>query len=253
MYVTECAEDFEGTMGNIIAEEALRSGIDRNDISGTELETIINRLLEDALRRDVFRIFSFGDKNSGSTDYDQTDGLWTRLIADAGSGESYCVQQTGTFGTGALADDKALAEFKAAYEGANNILDQIPENQKAFYVTRSVYDNLVSSYESVSTGSDLQVTFQQDGIPVVRYRGVPVVKVSFWDESLADTDNPLNGTVEHLLLYTTMENHVIGVGDTADLNRIDGWYSKDYDLDKFDSKMRMGYNYLHCDLQVIAV
>ena len=25
------------------------------------------------------------------------------------------------------------------------------------------------------------------------------------------------------------------------------------DLYKFDSKMRMGYNYLHCDLQVIAV
>ena len=43
-------------------------------------------------------------------------------------------------------------------------LDQLPEADKKFYVTRSVYDNLVASYESVSTGSDLQVGYQQDGI-----------------------------------------------------------------------------------------
>ena len=251
MFVTECAEDFEGQLGNWIAEEALRSGIDRNDISGTQLETIIDTLLQDALRRDTFRIASFGDKTSGSTDYDQTDGLWTKLIADSGEGLSYCVQK-GADISGSLADGDALAALKAVYQGSSNILDQIPVNQKYFAVTRSVYDNLVSSYESVSTGSDLQVSYQTDGIPNVMYRGVEIKKVASWDTDLADTANPLNGAVENLILYTTAENHVLGVGDTADLNRIEGWYSKDDDLYKFDSKMRFGYNYLHCDLSTIA-
>ena len=187
-----------------------------------------------------------------SPDYNSMNGVWPTLIANSGSGDSYCVRRTTDFGTGPLADGDALAAFKAAYEGADNILDQMGETQKRFYVTRSVFDNLVSSYESVSTGSDLQVTYQVDGIINVRYRGVPVQKISAWDQDLADTDNPLNGTVEHLLLYTTRENHVLGVEDTADLNRIRSWYSLDDDKYKFDSKMRVGYNYLHCDLTVIA-
>jgi hypothetical protein len=252
MFVEECAEEFETATGNILAEEWLKSGVDVNDISGTQLEATINTMLEDALRRDVFRIVSFGDTSDADNDFNQLEGLWAQLIANSGGGTSYCVNKVASFGTATLSAGEALAAFKAAYEGADAILDQIPEAQKRFYVTRSVFDNLVSSYESVSTGSDLQVGYLADGIPIVRYRGVEVVKISAWDESLADTANPLNGTTSHLLLYTTRENHVLGVENSADLNRIRSWYSLDDDKYKFDSKMRIGYNYLHCDLQTIA-
>lgn len=252
MFVEFCAEDFEGSVGNWLAEQALKSGVDVDDISGTQINQIISGLLEDSLRRDEFRIISFGDTNDADADWSQMDGLWTTLLANDGEGTSYCVNKTSSFGTGALTDGEALAAFKAAYVGADSILDAIPENQKAFYVTRSVYDNLVASYESISTGSDLQVSWNVDGIPVVRYRGVPVMKISAWDDYLADATNPLFGDIEHLLLYTTRENHVLGVENTADLNRIRSWYSRDDDKYYFDSKMRVGYNYLHCDLQTIA-
>jgi len=252
MFVQECAETFEGTVGNILAEEWLRDGEDRNDISGTQLQSTIDTLLEDALRRDLFRIFSFGDLASVSPDYSQMQGLWPTLIANSG-GPGYCIPRPGTaLGNGDLASGVALEALKAVYQGANNILDQMPENMKAFWVTRSIYDNLVSSYESVSTGSDLQVTLQTDGIPVVRYRGVVVNKVASWDEDLSDLDNPLNGVVSHLILYDTRDNNVVGVANEGDLNRIDGWYSKDDDIYNFASKMRMGYNFVHCDLASIA-
>ena len=252
MFVEQCAEEFETSVGNILAEQWLKSGVDVNDIGGTELYNTINRLLEDSLRRDAFRIISFGDTLDADADWNQLDGLWTTLIANSGGGASYCVNRTGSFGTGSLAAGKALAELKAAYEGADAILDEIPNNLKAFYVTRSVYDNLVSSYESVSTGSDLQVGYQIDGVPFVRYRGVDVVKISAWDQYLADSTSPLFSTTRHLILYTTKENHVLGVENSADLNRIRGWYSLDDDKYYFDSKMRVGYNYVHCDLQTIA-
>lgn len=252
MFLQECAEEFQGSMGSVLSEQWLKDGVDINDISGTELLRIIDAKIEEALRLDLFDAVSFGDSSDPDAVYGIFDGLWTTLIANSGSGDSYCVQRTSTFGTGALSAGDALAAVQAANEGASAILDQIPENQKAFYVTRSVWDNLYNSYSSVSTGSDLQVGYTQDGIPNLRYKGIPVVKISRWDQSLADANNPLNGTYEHLLLYTTRENHVLGVQNQADLNRVRGWYSLDDDVYNFDSKMRVGYNYVHCDLTVIG-
>lgn len=251
-FLEECAETFEGNVGNILAEQWFKTGADVNDISGTDLQRTINQLIEDAARRNLFKIASFGDTNSGSDKYDQLDGLWTTLLANDGSGTSYCVNKVASFGTGSLSAGEALSALEAAYEGADEILDQIPESEKRFYVTRSVYDNYFNSLQSATTGSDNQVTYTQDGIPVLRYRGVVVEKISAWDKFLRETDNPLNGTVEHLLLYTTKQNHVLGVENSGDLNRIRGWYSIDDDKYRFDGKMRVGYNYIHCDLQTIA-
>lgn len=252
MFLQECAEEFEGSVGNILAEQWLKDGVNINDIGGTELQRVVNNRIEDALRLNVFDLVSFGDDSDPDAFYGIMEGLWPTLIANSGGGTSYCVNRTSTIGTGTLASNAAIGYLKAAYEGADAILDQIPENQKSFSVTRSIFDNLISTYESTSTGSDLQVSWNKDGIPQVRYRGVPVVKISQWDKALADANNPLNGTVEHLVLYTTRDNHVLGVQNQADLNNVRGWYSIDDDVYNFDAKMRLGYNYVHCDLTVIA-
>lgn len=254
MYMEQCSEEFEGSIGNILAEEFLKDGNAINDIGGTQIQSIINRVLEDALRRDIFNLVCFGDSNDADAFYGIMDGYITTLLANDGpvGGSGYCVQRAADLGTGALAADAAITAMEAAYNDADSTLDQIPENQKYFQATRSVFNNLLKSYESTSTGSDLQVTMQMEGVPNVRYRGVPVKKISEWDNALSDAANPLNGTVEHLLVYTTKENHVLGVQNQSDLNKIDGWYSKDDDVYKFASKMRAGYNYVHCDQTVIA-
>lgn len=250
MLVQECAEEFEGATSNILAENWLKDGVDINDITGTQLETVINTVVEDALRRDIFNIVSWGDASDADPFYSIMEGLWPTLVTGVGSGD--VTRATTVLGVGALAPGAALASMKEVYEESDAILDQLPENQKVFAVTRSVFDNLVSSYESVSTGSDLQVGYQQDGIPQVRYRGVPVIKISQWDAALADATNPNNGVIEHAILYTTRENHVLGVQNTADLNRVRGWYSIDDDVYNFDAKMRLGYNYVHSGLTTVA-
>ena len=170
--------------------------------------------------------------------------LWTKLIAGVAD---YCVERIGDFNDTLVADE-ALGILKGMYEGAPAILDQVGEADKKFYVTRSVYDNLVSSYESVSTGSDLQVGYQADGIPVVRYRGIEVVKVTQWDQAISLFSLP----DPNRALYTTPMNHMVGFETTSDVTNLDIWYSKDDDLTKVRGKYRMGYEYKHCDLQVIA-
>jgi hypothetical protein len=253
-----CKDDFIQTIkvGNNLAETMLRDGIEEFDPSGTQIQSIIDNLVNDALRRDTFRIFSFGDTADADTDYNMLDGLWTQLIANSGTGSSYCVRKTDSLGTGTLADGAALAALKATYEGSAIILKQLPKNLKYFAVTGSVYENLLSSYESNTTGSDLQFTNlvngQGDSEARLSYRGIAVVPVYSWDADLADTANPLNGTVEHLILYTTRDNHVAGFKRQEDSERISGWYERKDRKFYVEGFYRMGYTYIHCDLQSIA-
>ena len=101
-----CIDDFNGILDSTFSHlsEELNDGVDMFDPSGTFLQTAINRILEDALRRDVFRRAMFAAQDSADADYNTIDGLWTRLI-DTSGGSNYCVRRaTGTsLGTGALA------------------------------------------------------------------------------------------------------------------------------------------------------
>lgn len=253
-----CKDDFESNFtGNNLSEEMLRNGINEFDPSGTEIQTIINQLVNDTMRRDTFRIFSFGDKASLSTDFDQIDGLWTQLIGNSGSGDSYCVRRVGpALGTDDLAEGAALSVLKEAYKNSATILKRKNNREKRFYVTGSIYENLMDSYESNTTGGEKQflnlVEGQGEQGSALRYRGIDVFPVYAWDDSLKDIDNPLNGTTSHLLLYTIRENHIAGFKNIEDSERISGWYERKDRKYYIEGFYRMGYTYIHCDLQTIA-
>lgn len=251
-----CKDDFEQsiTTGNHLAERWLKSGIDSFNPDGTEIKNIIVDQIADALRRDIFRRMSFGDTASGSDDYDTIDGMITKLVAGV---DEYCVKRTSTpLGISALSSGAALNALKEAYEESSNILKQTPKAMKTFYVTGSVYENLLSSYESNTTGSEamfLNLTKGQgDSESDISYRGIPVMPIYAWDDALADADCPLNGTTSHLVVYTTKKNHFMGVHMAKDLNRVEGWYERKDRKYYFESFMVYGYNYVHCDLQTIA-
>jgi len=75
--------------------------------------------------------------------------------------------------------------------------------------------------------------------------------VNLWDVWLQDSNNPLYATTRHLILLTTKANHILGVEQGADLNKIEGWYERKDRKFYYEADMKMGYNYLHCDLQTI--
>ena len=88
----------------------------------------------------------------------------------------------------------------------------------------------------------------QDGIQVVRYRGVEVIKLTQWDEALA----AFSLLSTHKLLYTTPTNHIVGIEKAGDETKADVWYSKDDDIVKTSVKYRMGYQYRAAGFTVIA-
>jgi ATP-dependent Clp endopeptidase proteolytic subunit ClpP len=258
-----CKDDFTDQLTGVynhLAQEWLKSGIDSFDPTGTPISAVIDQILSDALRRDVFQRVSFAAGNSSSTNYNQIDGLWDRLI-DSSGGSNYCVVRGGSaFGTGTLAAGAALTALETVYAASNPLLKQMIGKTK-FYVTGSVYDNYVNSL--IGTGNVSANQFQNtiDGVNGslnltvgggVNYKGIPVIPVRFWDVSLQDSSNPLFATTRHLILLTVKENHILGVEQGKDLNRIDGWYERKDRTFYYESDMKFGYNYLHCDLQSIA-
>ena len=252
-----CKDDFTDYLTNsynYLAQEMLKSGVESFDPSGTPVATMINRLIEDALRQDVFRRISFGDTGSASADFDTIDGVWTQLIADSGTASTYCVRRaSGTsLGTSALAAGEALDTLEKVYAQSANILKALPTNKKAMFVTGSIWDNYFNSLAANGAVTEQAFSNLVNGVNSLTFKGIPVVPVRIWDTMLEDVDNPLNATTRHLVLYTTKDNHRIGVENGGDLNRVEGFYDRTDRKYYFEADMKFGYTYLHCDLQTIA-
>jgi len=250
-----CKDDFTQQLAsryNNLAQEWLKTGINSFDPSGTPVARVIDQVIETGLRRDIARRIFFGDQDSSSADWNTINGVWPRLI-DTSGGSNYCVRRAGSaLGTGSISDANALAALKAAWDYSSNLLKS-NKSKLRFYVTGSVYDGYVSSLQSVSSGfTELAYTALIDGVRTVTYNGIPVIPVRLWDEFLADSTNPLYATTRHLVLLTMKENHIIGVENTADLNKVEGWYERKDRKYYFEGNMKFGYQYLHCDLSTIV-
>lgn len=257
MYEGWCKDDFTGQLSgsyNFLAQEWLKTGEASFDPAGTPIDKIIVQQLKDALRRDIFQRVSFAAGNSSSANYNQFDGLWDRLIDSSGA-SNYCVYRYGSaLGTGTLSASTANDYFTGIFNNSNLLLKQegIDSGEAQFVVTRSVWENYYAYLVAVGSVSNDEYNNYIKGINRLTFRGIPVIPVSFWDQSLADTNNPLNTTTRHLILFTLKRNHILGVESEADLNNIQSWYEMKDSKRYYRADMKLGYQYLHCDLQTIA-
>ena len=241
VHFQQCKDEFESHF----LEDWLDDGLAGRELS-TKLRGVLNGLVLDAMRRDNFRILSFGDLTAVSNDYNQMDGLWTWIIANT---TDYCVPRINTLGTGNLAAGTALTVLRELYEGAAIVLKQLPNNQKGFYVTGSLWENLLSSYESNTTGSDAQFALLQRGPDnSLTFRGIQVYPYYAWDNDLADLANPLNGTVEHLALYTTPSVHIAGMARESDMGQVRGYFWEENETYNLKAQYKMGYQSCLCEL-----
>ncbi len=254
-----CKTDFEELIntGNNLAEEFLRDGVDEWDPSGTEIQTIIDNLILDALRRDTFRIFFWGDTSDADTNWNQLDGVWTRLIAQNTPGNAYCVVRASTtIGIGTLAAGVALTALEELYTESAIVLKQLPNSEKYFAVTGSIYENLLASYEANVNGTERQFTNlfagQGDQGTELTYRGIRVIPIYKWDQDLEDPGNPQFDIVRHAILYTTRDNHIAAINTVNAMGDASGFYNRAEREYWIESHFRMGYNFVCCDLQSIA-
>ena len=257
MYLGWCKDDFTKQLTgsfNVFGQEWLKTGNDSFDPAGTPIDRIVMDQLKDALRRDTFQRMFFAAKSSSNANFNQIDGYWTNLINDSGA-SNYCVYRAGSpLGIGTLSTDTSLTLFKNMYNNSNRLLKQevIDKGISEIKCTRSVWENYYDSLVAAGSVAESEYMNLLNGIKTLTFRGIPITPVPFWDESLADSNNPLNGTTRHLAILTYKNNHIFGVENEGDLNRIDSWFERKDNKRYYRSNMIFGYQKIHCDLQTIA-
>lgn len=251
--VEECVDTWTDT----IFAEAMKRGVAVDDLSNTIIDEVIRTQLAKGIASDIHRIFWFADANDADADWNHFDGLISLFLdASASIGAANFIDMDGTAfeSTDALATDGALGLMKQMYSAMNKALRMM--NDKRFYVTYSVYDNLMETYEDTQSGVGLLRLI--DGSSQLSFRGIPVVAVPEWDSSLADSTNPhYTGSGlsigSNLIVLTTPQNLVVGTDVTAPSNEFKYRYNDD-DSEKLKviSKFKLGAQFVHPELVSIA-
>jgi hypothetical protein len=244
LYLEQCYDVFENT----VMEELLKTGVEEADLSGTVIQGIINELIATNLKSEFFRLFSFGDKDSGINDYyNSVDGLWPTLI-DAAT--TYEVQREADItALSQTVGERTFDYLRTIHENAPILLKQVPNNQKKFYVTGKMYENLMTTYEDTDMAAVGITARVENGVMSLMFRGIDVVPVYAWDQWI-EADGLGNNC---RMLYTSTDNHVIGIENASDRDAYRVRLDEDLDIMKYRAKFKLGYNFVFGDFTVIKI
>jgi hypothetical protein len=146
------------------------------------------------------------------------------------------------------AGSRALDYLRELWEGAPLILRQIPPARRVFAVTENVFNNLLQTYQDKTLDGGGLLLLTENGRQALSFNGVPVVAFPSWDADI-EADS-LGNNVR--ILYTTLENHVIGIDATSDDSKYMIWVDEYTDEYNIRMKYKMGYQYILSDLQAIS-
>ena len=215
----QCTDEFFGTY----IEEMYRNGADVMNIEGTMLaDAIVNRAVK-GIASDVVRLAWGGDDSTAN--YQGVTG-WMKLMGDDATVLAARTELSAVAPTAPTAGE-SLSLLRKMYDDAPAALQQVPATDKKIYVTPKTYNAYLSNLEG--TSADLAITNQQDGLLVVKFRGVEIVPMYEWDTILADLDPAMflrggvNGTEG--ACYCAVDNLIIG----SDVTDPEGSFKVFYD------------------------
>lgn len=246
-----CEAEFSAIC-TVLIDKYIGMGVDAYEIQ-SNLQSIIFEQIVEQMQVDVMKVMFFGDNSLGagsSSIYSVIDGVFTHFFDNE---TAYCVQPINnvTFPNqhnSILAADNARDVIRAIYEQSSLILRALPPNQKAFWVTRSVWDNYLYSLET-NCCTEGSWKLQQDGTSKLYYRGIELIPLDFADLSLSsETGNPFYDEIRHFAILTAKSNHYMGVERASDLNNLTSCFDCRTNSNLFKGRMRFGYNFVQCDL-----
>ena len=239
----QCTDEFFGTY----IEEMYRNGVDVMNVEGTQLgDAIVNRAVK-GIAQDVVRL-AWGGDTAAAAGYTAFDG-WMKLMGADATVLAARTELSAVAPTAPTAGE-SLSLLRQMYDDAPAALQQVASSDKKIFVTPKTYNSYLSNLEG--TSADLAITNQQDGLLVVKFRGVELVPVYEWDTILADTDPAMflrggvNGTEG--ACYCAVENLIIG----SDVTDPEGSFKVFYDdLEEkmfFRGYFKLGVQFLYPSL-----
>lgn len=152
----------------------------------------------------------------------------------------------------ALAAGEAEDIFLSLWTNCNKILKNTPKAEKVLIVNDLVLDNYIAYLEGLGTEAANKLLV--DGQEYYTYRGIKILPLG-WDVHLEADFPHASGELygyPHRVIYTALNNLILGIDSANDFNKTDMWFNKDEEENRFRTKLIMGCNYVHNELMAVA-
>tara|TARA_R100001244_G_scaffold79343_2_gene62412 strand:- start:1586 stop:2692 length:1107 start_codon:yes stop_codon:yes gene_type:complete len=254
-----------------VVVESYKRGVNMQDLTGTELADVIINRIRDGIRHDLVRNMWAGDTAAAVIAIDCTydsmgDGLWVSLSAGNAINAGTQLREVTAVTTAAAnlvavgaAIDPPDADLllQTVFDTAPAELQQVPASEKRMFVTPNIYNAYYGSLTTIGVAGavDYSHSEAQSGVNYnrLRYRGVELVPIYEWDESLtalagathpalftaagAGTD-PTQGCI-----YIAKDNIFIGTDVSSPDNELKMFYDEVGEKMLIRAAFTMGFQY----------
>lgn len=255
-YIGDRYEECFATFMDTFAQWMLNVGVNKTDLTGTELATFIVEQMSDMIAEVYQRHFWFGDlgivagtnNNLGAGDvafFNAIDGIWAQVfdivtanasrlsstgLATKNGQASYALQK---FSTTDVTNQVVSLAMDSVWYDADMRLRSMNKSELIYYVSQSVYDQLEKERKAIS-GIELPYNRQENGLNTLSWNGITVMPVQLWDRMISayfgDDATPVKSVLPHRILLAPKSNLLLGVETSGTLSEMDAWYSKDNEV-----------------------
>lgn len=250
--------------------DKIQSYIEKFDIQGSELETFIAILIENAMKRTVQRAIWLGDKDVAEAEattsglavagnakfYNYIDGIWAQIFAEEGRVEKVTIDANalGTIALQETLEDGFADElFESMWAKADPRLKGSTDAK--FYVSGGIWENYRKYLKS--KGENFTIEYTVEGFQELKWAGRVVVNMeTVWDVDIkADfvantTDNTYY--LPNRAILTTPSNIPYASLNENDFTELETWYNRDDRVYKMAVGFTIDAKFLENYLAVVA-
>jgi hypothetical protein len=229
---------------------------------GIEFQNLLNLTLNDQVTGvvygDALRIFMLGDKTSTDKNYNSADGLRKKLLAATAGANS-----TGANGAyrGANLDITALTTDASGMEAVledlmtdcSNELQDIDDEQKAIYLTKTLYRLAKKSAQTLPTLENPKASAKLEydkATKQLTYDGIRIIELKVWEQYMKE-DFPLSSP--HLALYTVPSNIIWATDLESDMTTAEFKYEARLRINWYRVLFRLGAGFAYDTLVSFAI
>lgn len=247
-----CKKEFQAACNVLGDSDLIGDGLSGYEL-GNRLRTVIFNQVLEAARIELFKVIFLSNNSAGASStnvYTAIDGVFTKFFDSAAS---YCIKPTSNVlpngHDSVITSAEAVAALRSVWGSAQLLLKQLPSNQKALWVSGSVWE---AYYDAVINDCCVEGSWQagQNGLgDKLYYRGIELIPLWALDDALEnDSTNPYYDIIRHFVVLTAKNNHILGVERASDLNNLEMCYVCETKKTLIQGEMRVGYNFAHCGL-----
>lgn len=155
----------------------------------------------------------FGDvgraaEDTGKWNWNTFDGVFTKIANYVADSTIPASQVLGALVSGAVSPSVAYGYFQSAFDKRSPMMRAMSSTEQGYYVNYDLAIGLWRYYKSLGIEQERTIDIYQQGIPALRFEGIPVYVEPLWDTIL----KMLNGgtTAAHALVLTLRGNWIFG-------------------------------------------